>query len=158
MGTGINLKEDKQIQTYLKNKDIFANKTPEGLYYLIENQGFGITCPTISSTVKIKVTISLLNEKVVDTNFIPNIPLTALLNQINEHLPPPTGCETFEQPQSVRHNQPKIDKLHKLLVTFTGGKDVAAISGFSDKMFLKLTAEVGNNVNAWATADLFTSW
>lgn len=81
-----------------------------------------------------------------------------LLNQINEHLPPPTDCETFEQPHSVRHNQPKIDNLHKLLVTFTGGKDVAAISGFSDKMFLKLTAEVGNNVNAWPTADHFTSW
>lgn len=81
-----------------------------------------------------------------------------LLQQINEHLPPPTDCETLDKPKPVRHNQPKIDNLHAMLVTFTGGKDVAAISGFSDKMFLKLTAEIGNNVDAWACADRFTSW
>jgi transposase len=81
-----------------------------------------------------------------------------LLQQINEHLPPPKDCDTLDHPKGARHNQPKIHDLHTLLVTFTGGKDVATISGFSDKTFLKLTAEIGNNVNAWATADHFTSW
>jgi transposase len=66
--------------------------------------------------------------------------IETLLKQVNEHLPPPTACETLDKPKSVRHNQPKIDNLHALLITLNGGKDAAAISGFSDKMVLKTTA------------------
>jgi transposase len=81
-----------------------------------------------------------------------------LLQQVNEHLPPPTDCPTMDKPKSVRHNQPQIADLHTQLIKLNGGKDAAAISGFSDKMVLKLTAEIGNNVNAWQTAEHFTSW
>jgi transposase len=81
-----------------------------------------------------------------------------LLQQINEHLPPPTDCPTHDKPKSVRHNQPNIPDLHTQLIKLNGGKDAAAISGFSDKMVLKLTAEVGNNVDAWQTQEQFTSW
>jgi transposase len=85
--------------------------------------------------------------------------IETLLKQINEHLPPPPeDCPTLDQPKSVRHNQPKIDNLHVSLIQLNGGKDAAAISGFSDKMVLKLIAEVGNNVDAWQTPEHFTSW
>lgn len=83
--------------------------------------------------------------------------IEVLLQQINEQLPPP-DCPTIDQPKAARHNQPEIENLHRMLLTANGGKDVAAISGFSDKTFLKLTAEIGTNVDAWPSSDHFTSW
>jgi len=83
--------------------------------------------------------------------------IEALLQQINEQLPPP-DCPTIGQPKAARHNHPAIKDLHKLLLTANGGKDIASISGFSDKTFLKLTAEIGTNVDPWPTSDHFTSW
>ena len=83
--------------------------------------------------------------------------IEALLRQVNERLPPP-DCPTLGQPRASRHNQPRIEDLHALLVTASGGKDVAAISGFSDKTFLKLLAEVGSNVDAWPSPGHFVSW
>ncbi len=84
--------------------------------------------------------------------------IEVLLKQINEHLPPPPDCPTMDRPKTARHNQPKIDGLHAMLVTANGGRDVATISGFSDKTFLKLTAEIGTNVDAWPSPEHFTSW
>jgi len=84
--------------------------------------------------------------------------IEVLLKQINEHLPVPPDCPTLEQPKPARHNQPRIENLHALLVTANGGRDVATISGFSDKTVLKLMAEIGMNVDAWPTAAHFTSW
>lgn len=83
--------------------------------------------------------------------------IEALLQQINEQLPPP-NCPTIDQPKAARHNQPNIKNLHRMLLTANGGKDVATISGFSDKAFLKLTAEIGTNVDAWPSSGHFTSW
>jgi transposase len=83
--------------------------------------------------------------------------IEVLLQQINEQLPPP-HCPTIDQSKAARHNQPQIKDLHRLLLTANGGKDVAAISGFSDKTFLKLTAEIGTNVDAWPSSGHFTSW
>ncbi len=83
--------------------------------------------------------------------------IEVLLQQINEQLPPP-DCSTIDQPKVARHNQPEIKDLHRLLLTANGGKDVAAISGFSDKTFLKLTAEIGTTVDPWPSSDHFTSW
>lgn len=80
-----------------------------------------------------------------------------LLQQINEQLPPP-DCPTTDQPKTARHNQPAIENLHRMLLTANGGKDVATISGFSDKTFLKLTAEIGTNIDAWPSSDHFASW
>jgi transposase len=81
-----------------------------------------------------------------------------LIQQINDHLPPPEDCPTLNSPRPARHHQPNIDGLHTLLVTATGGKDAAQISGFTDKTFLKIIGEVGTNVDAWPTAQHFTSW
>jgi transposase len=81
-----------------------------------------------------------------------------LLQQINDHLPPPEDCPTLDSPRNSRHHQPNIEDLHTLLVTATSGKDAAQISGFSDKTFLKLMGEIGTNVDAWPTAQNFTSW
>lgn len=81
-----------------------------------------------------------------------------LLQQINEHLPPPEDCTTLNVPKDARHNHPKIKELHKKLVTANNGKDVATISGYSDKTFLKLMAEVGTTVSPWPTDGHFTSW
>lgn len=83
--------------------------------------------------------------------------IEALLRRINEHLPPP-DCPTIDQPKAARHNQPKIENLHTLLVTASRGRDVATISGFSDKTFLKLLAEIGSNVDAWPSPEHFVSW
>lgn len=83
--------------------------------------------------------------------------IEGLLRQVNEGLPPP-DCPTLGQPRPARHNQPKIEYLHALLVTAAGGRDAAAISGFSDKTFLKLLAEVGSNVEAWPSPEHFVSW
>lgn len=84
--------------------------------------------------------------------------IETLLKQINEHLPPPTDCKTLDKPNSVRHNQPNIPDLHTLLITLNGGKDASAISGFSDKMVMKLIGEIGNNVDAWDSPERFTAW
>ena len=85
--------------------------------------------------------------------------IEVLLKSINEDLPPPSNeCPTFDKGKTARHNAPKIDNLHQLLITINGGKDVAAISGFSDKMVLKLVGEIGNNVDAWPSEKHFTSW
>lgn len=80
------------------------------------------------------------------------------LKHINEQLPPPNDYPTLDQPKPARHNQPQIEDLHKLLVVANGGRDAATISAFSDKMFLKLTGEIGTNVDAWPSSDHFASW
>lgn len=81
-----------------------------------------------------------------------------IIQQINDNLPPPGDCPTINSPRPARHYQPNIDNLHTLLVRATGGKDAAQISGLTDKTFLKIIGEVGTNVDAWPTAQHFTSW
>lgn len=81
-----------------------------------------------------------------------------LLQQINEQLPKAEECPTIDQPKNARHHHPKIENLHKNLVNMNNGKDIATISGFTDKTFLKLTAEIGTSVDNWPTSHHFTSW
>jgi transposase len=83
--------------------------------------------------------------------------IESLLQQISKDIPPP-DTDALNRTKDARHNQPKIKNLHAMLVTITGGKDVAAISGFSDKTFLKLLGEIGSDVDAWPSAGHFVSW
>lgn len=58
----------------------------------------------------------------------------------------------------VRHNEPKIDKLHEHLMKLTGGKDPSQVTGLSDKALLELIAETGTDLTRWKTEKHFTSW
>jgi transposase len=81
-----------------------------------------------------------------------------LLIEATKDLKPPTDCPTFEQKDKSRHNKPDIKELPKLLLTLTGGKDAAEITGLSHKSFLAIIGEIGTNMDAWPTAAHFTSW
>lgn len=57
----------------------------------------------------------------------------------------------------IRHNKPNINKLHELLLNIHGANPTA-IPGLTDYSFLKLTAELGSNVEPWKNSKSFTSW
>lgn len=57
----------------------------------------------------------------------------------------------------IRHNKPKIDHMHDLLLSIHGGNPTV-IPGITDYSLLKLTAELGNNINQWPNAKSFVSW
>jgi transposase len=84
--------------------------------------------------------------------------IEAQLQKINEHLPPLSDCHTVSQPKPARHNHPKINDLHALLIRANHGRDAATISALSDKTVLDLMAEVGTNMQPWPSSDHFTSW
>lgn len=57
----------------------------------------------------------------------------------------------------IRHNKPEIDNMHDLLLSIHGGNPTV-IPGLTDYSFLRLTAELGNNINQWPNAKSFVSW
>jgi transposase len=57
----------------------------------------------------------------------------------------------------IRHNKPNINKLHELLLNIHGANPTV-IPGLTDYSFLKLTAELGSNVEPWKNPKAFTSW
>jgi transposase len=57
----------------------------------------------------------------------------------------------------IRHNKPEIKHLHELLLGIHGANPTT-IPGITDYSLLKLTAELGNNINQWPTAKNFVSW
>lgn len=83
--------------------------------------------------------------------------IEALLERINQGKPPASPAAGAKV-KPVRHNAPKIDHLHELLITMTGGRDVAQLPGFTALGFLKLVAETGTDLSAWRTVKHFTSW
>lgn len=58
----------------------------------------------------------------------------------------------------ARHNHPKIEGLHKLLVKAVGGANPTSLPGISDKTLLKLIAEVGTSLAPWPTEKQFISY
>jgi len=57
-----------------------------------------------------------------------------------------------------RHHVPQVPKLHAHLVALSGGKDAAVLPGFTDTNWLKLIAEVGNDLSAWPNEKAWVSW
>ncbi len=57
----------------------------------------------------------------------------------------------------IRHNKPNIRNLHELLLGIHGANPTI-VPGLTDYSFLKLTAELGNNIKQWPNEKCFTSW
>lgn len=57
----------------------------------------------------------------------------------------------------IRHNKPQIKDLHKLLLGIHGANPTT-LPGMTDYSFLRLTAELGNDITQWPTAKQFVSW
>lgn len=56
---------EKEIQQYLVNKNLQAEKSPSGLYYIIENEGTGVR-PTTTDEVRVAYKGYFLNGSVFD--------------------------------------------------------------------------------------------
>ncbi len=66
--------EDKLITDYLTSKGLTAEKTPEGVYVIVETQGTGSTTfPTPSNTVTARYKGYLLDGTVFDQNLTTGI-------------------------------------------------------------------------------------
>lgn len=57
----------------------------------------------------------------------------------------------------IRHNKPKIDKLHMLLLSIHGANPTI-LPGITDYSFMRLTAELGNDIKQWPNIKCFVSW
>jgi len=58
----------------------------------------------------------------------------------------------------IRHNAPKIENLHRMLMQLTDGNDPSQVVGLTDKALLELIAETGTDLSRWPTEKHFTSW
>lgn len=70
--------EDKLITDYLTTKGLTAEKTAEGIYFIVETQGTG-NFPTLSNTVSVRYKGYLLDGSVFDENPAPKAVFTTLL-------------------------------------------------------------------------------
>lgn len=57
----------------------------------------------------------------------------------------------------IRHNKPDIKHLHELLLGIHGANPTT-LPGLTDYSFMRLTAELGNNIKQWPTVKCFVSW
>lgn len=57
----------------------------------------------------------------------------------------------------IRHNKPNIKDLHELLLGIQGANPTV-LPGLTDYSFLRLTAELGNNITQWPSVKNFISW
>ncbi len=67
--------DDKLIQDYLKSKNLKAEKTPEGVYYITTKEGSGAN-PTIDDRVKCHYKGYLLDGSEFDSSYSRNQPAT----------------------------------------------------------------------------------
>jgi transposase len=82
--------------------------------------------------------------------------IETLLKDYTDNLPDPP--ETTEA-KPIRHNAPKIDGLHEMLMKMTGGADPSQITGLTDKTLLELIGETGTKLEEhWQTVKHFTAW
>ena len=85
-----------------------------------------------------------------------DLQIESLLNQQTDDMPTPPN---LTPPKPIRHNAPKIDKLHTKLMKMTGGNDPSQITGLTDKTLLELLAETGTDLEThWVTEKHFSSW
>ena len=66
--------------------------------------------------------------------------------------------KNINKPKAIRHNKPKIDKLHEKLMTITEGNDVTMLPGITDYNLMQIIAETGTDFTKWQTGKHFTSW
>lgn len=57
----------------------------------------------------------------------------------------------------IRHNKPKINQLHELLLGIHGANPTT-LPGLTDYSLMRLTAELGNNIKQWPSIKNFISW
>ncbi len=70
--------EDKLITDYLTTNKLVAEKTPEGIYFIVETQGTG-NFPTLSNTVSVRYKGYVLDGTVFDGNQTAALPFTTVL-------------------------------------------------------------------------------
>lgn len=68
-----------------------------------------------------------------------------------------TNFRDGKKPKAVRHNKPDINKLHDLLLGIHGS-NATVLPGITDYSLMRLTAELGNNINQWPNVKSFVSW
>jgi hypothetical protein len=61
------------------------------------------------------------------------------------------------KPKPIRHNKPQIDNLHEMLLGIHGA-NATVLPGLTDYSYMRLTAELGNNINQWPNVKSFVSW
>lgn len=59
--------------------------------------------------------------------------------------------------KQIRHNKPQIENLHDLLQGIHGANPTV-LPGITDYSFMRLTAELGNDINQWPNIKCFVSW
>ena len=59
--------------------------------------------------------------------------------------------------KTVRHHKPEIKNLHKMLIDIHNA-NATTLPGLTDYSLLRLTAELGNNINQWPNVKSFVSW
>ncbi len=57
----------------------------------------------------------------------------------------------------IRHNKPHINHLHELLLGIHGANPTT-LPGITDYSFMRLTAELGNDIKQWPSVKNFVSW
>ncbi|TCD01948.1 hypothetical protein EZ449_19300 [Pedobacter frigidisoli] len=57
----------------------------------------------------------------------------------------------------IRHNKPKIDHLHDLLLGIHGANPTT-LPGLTDYNLMRLTAELGNNIKQWPSVKNYVPW
>ena len=57
----------------------------------------------------------------------------------------------------IRHNKPDIKNLHDLLMGIHGANPTV-LPGLTDYSLMRLTAELGNNIEQWPNVKAFVSW
>lgn len=61
------------------------------------------------------------------------------------------------KPKPIRHNKPQIKNLHELLQGIHGANPTV-LPGLTDYSFMRLTAELGNDIKQWPNIKCFVSW
>ncbi len=65
--------------------------------------------------------------------------------------------DNASKPKVIRHNKPEINNLHELLQGIHGANPTI-LPGLTDYSFMKLTAELGNDIKQWPNVKSFVSW
>lgn len=68
-----------------------------------------------------------------------------------------TNFTDNNKPKPIRHNKPEINNLHNMLLGIHG-TNATVLPGLTDYSLMRLTAELGNDINQWPNVKAFVSW